>query len=169
MYPCSFAGFCKDCESCDVSQASGYFDRTNYDVVSFYSRDYVQGEFSLTCKFSKICMKMFLTARKKVEEMIPIIRDDNDIELLVNRKDSRINNIIDMFVTSQAPIHILRGVEPNLRLGQRIKRFFEKSPAPDVPQCPAITNDRSIKNCINLAARKQMGDAILRYQDLKNN
>uniref|UniRef100_T1H127 Hexosyltransferase n=1 Tax=Megaselia scalaris TaxID=36166 RepID=T1H127_MEGSC len=36
MYPCKFAGFCKECESCDVSQSTGYFDRTNYDVVSFY-------------------------------------------------------------------------------------------------------------------------------------
>lgn len=44
MYPCKFAGFCKECESCDVSQSTGYFDRTNYDVVSFYSRDYVQGK-----------------------------------------------------------------------------------------------------------------------------
>lgn len=99
--------------------------------------------------------------------MIPIIRDDNDIELLVNRKDSKITNIVDMFVASRAPVHILRGVEPNLRLGQRIKRFFEKSPVPDVPKCPAI--DHNFKNCISLAARKQIGDAILRYRDLKNN
>lgn len=101
--------------------------------------------------------------------MIPIIRDDNDIELLVNRKDSKITNIVDMFVASHAPIHILRGVEPNLRLGQRIKHFFEKSPVPEVPKCPAMSNDHSIKKCVNLAARKQIGDAILRYQDLKNN
>lgn len=44
LYPCSFAKFCKDCESCDVSQSSGYFDKWNFDVTSFYSRDYVQGK-----------------------------------------------------------------------------------------------------------------------------
>lgn len=43
MYPCNFAHFCKECDNCDVSQAAGYFDSTNYDVVSFYSRDYVEG------------------------------------------------------------------------------------------------------------------------------
>lgn len=43
MYPCKYAHFCKECETCDVSQGSGYFDKTNFDVVSFYSRDYVQG------------------------------------------------------------------------------------------------------------------------------
>ncbi|XP_037826848.1 chondroitin sulfate glucuronyltransferase, partial [Lucilia sericata] len=42
MYPCKLAGFCKECETCDVSQSTGYFDKWNYDVISFYSRDYVQ-------------------------------------------------------------------------------------------------------------------------------
>lgn len=54
MYPCKFAGFCKECESCDVSQSSGYFDKANYDVVSFYSRDYVQGKFSMNSYISYI-------------------------------------------------------------------------------------------------------------------
>lgn len=69
-----------------------------------------------------------------------------------------------MFVASFAPVHILRGVEPHLRLGQRIKQFFDQSPTPEVPKCSS-----SFKSCISLAARKQIGDAILRYQDLKNN
>jgi chondroitin polymerizing factor len=45
QYPCKFTGLCNVCESCDVSQSGGYFDRHNYDVISFYSRDYVEGEF----------------------------------------------------------------------------------------------------------------------------
>lgn len=45
MYPCRLAHFCKQCESCDVSQSSGYFDKWNYDLIAFYSRDYVQGLF----------------------------------------------------------------------------------------------------------------------------
>lgn len=44
MYPCNMANFCKVCESCDVSQASGYFDQYNSDVVAFYGRDYVEGK-----------------------------------------------------------------------------------------------------------------------------
>lgn len=83
--------------------------------------------------------------------------------------DGEIKSIVDMFVASYAPVHILRGVEPNLRLGQRIKYFFDQSPAPEVPKCPAISTDHSNKHCISLAARKQIGDAILRYQDRENN
>jgi len=44
MYPCRWAQFCRECDTCDVSQSSGYFDRHNHDVIAFYSRDYVQGE-----------------------------------------------------------------------------------------------------------------------------
>lgn len=44
QYPCKFTTMCNACETCDVSQSSGYFDRHNYDVISFYSRDYVEGE-----------------------------------------------------------------------------------------------------------------------------
>lgn len=43
-YPCAYTNLCKECESCDVSQSGGYFDKHNYDVVSFYSRDYVDGK-----------------------------------------------------------------------------------------------------------------------------
>jgi chondroitin polymerizing factor len=44
QYPCKHTGLCSACENCDVSQSSGYFDRRNYDVISFYSRDYVEGK-----------------------------------------------------------------------------------------------------------------------------
>lgn len=43
MYPCRWTTLCKDCDTCDVGQNSGYFDRNNYDVIAFYSRDYVEG------------------------------------------------------------------------------------------------------------------------------
>lgn len=45
QFPCKETGLCSICENCDVSQSSGYFDQKNYDVISFYSRDYVDGEF----------------------------------------------------------------------------------------------------------------------------
>lgn len=45
MYPCLFTNLCKECDNCDVSQSSGYFDTENTDVISFYSRDYVEGKF----------------------------------------------------------------------------------------------------------------------------
>lgn len=43
MYPCKFANLCKECETCDVSQSAGYFDTENNDIITFYSRDYVNG------------------------------------------------------------------------------------------------------------------------------
>lgn len=43
-YPCLWTGLCRECATCDVGQHLGYFDRQNVDVISFYSRDYVEGE-----------------------------------------------------------------------------------------------------------------------------
>lgn len=45
-FACAWAGFCKECETCDVSGQAGYFDRYNSDVVAFYSQDYVDGEWN---------------------------------------------------------------------------------------------------------------------------
>ncbi|XP_046801365.1 chondroitin sulfate glucuronyltransferase [Lucilia cuprina] len=180
MYPCKLAGFCKECESCDVSQSTGYFDKWNYDVISFYSRDYVQ-------------------ARKLVETSLPITRTDNDIEQLLTRADKTINNILDMFVSSQLPVHMLRGVEPNLRYGTAIKNFIDKNYENNnidnnnnnIPKCmlnddeqnsidtadydtnrrSGASDSRSSRieqhrhKCIHLASRKQIGDSIIRYED----
>lgn len=44
QFPCKFTQLCSVCETCDVSQSGGYFDRHNFDIISFYSRDYVEGE-----------------------------------------------------------------------------------------------------------------------------
>ncbi|XP_058975095.1 chondroitin sulfate glucuronyltransferase [Musca domestica] len=172
MYPCKLAGFCKECETCDVSQSTGYFDKWNYDIVSFYSRDYVQ-------------------ARKLIEAAVPITRSDNDIERLLTRPDKNINNVLDMFVASQLPVHILRGVEPNLRYGGAIKNFIDRQSyeTKPIPKCPLETGDEVVAvgdpanakersstrttttkdegehKCIHLASRKQIGYAIIRYED----
>ncbi|XP_075156017.1 chondroitin polymerizing factor [Haematobia irritans] len=164
MYPCKLAGFCKECETCDVSQSTGYFDKWNYDIISFYSRDYVQ-------------------ARKLVEASVPITRSDQNIEQLLSRADQSIKHVLDMFVSSQLPVHILRGVEPNLRYGNSIKNVVDRQSYDDfksIPKCPldngdpadienlqprGDTSDVSRHKCIHLASRKQIGDAIIRYED----
>lgn len=43
-YPCKYTKLCRECETCDVSQSAGYFDQENADIISFYSRDYVNGK-----------------------------------------------------------------------------------------------------------------------------
>lgn len=45
-YPCGYTGLCRECATCDVGQHLGYFDRRNVDVIAFYSRDYVEGEWN---------------------------------------------------------------------------------------------------------------------------
>ncbi|XP_054728501.1 chondroitin sulfate synthase 2 [Anastrepha obliqua] len=171
MYPCRLAHFCKECESCDVSQGTGYFDKWNYDLTAFYSRDYVQ-------------------ARKLIESTLPITRSDNDIEQLLSRTDQTITTILDMFVASQLPVHILRGTEPNLRYGNEIRNYINSGG--NILKCPALddgahrlsneipqrydalrpevdtANDEAglhSRKCIHLASRKQIGDAIIRYED----
>ncbi|XP_036318261.1 chondroitin sulfate synthase 2 [Rhagoletis pomonella] len=174
MYPCRLAHFCKECESCDVSQSTGYFDKWNYDLTSFYSRDYVQ-------------------ARKMIESTLPITRSDNDIEQLLARTDQTITTILDMFVASKLPVHILRGTEPNLRYGIAIRSHTNSGG--DILKCPALREynklyhisneipqrydaaqpesdttadtaaDMQRRKCIHLASRKQIGDAIIRFED----
>ncbi|KAH8314021.1 hypothetical protein KR067_012828 [Drosophila pandora] len=149
MYPCRWAQFCKECDTCDVSQSSGYFDRHNHDVISFYSRDYVQ-------------------ARKLLHPQgLPIIRSDLDIDQLLmptegpDTRPAGVESILDMFVAAQHSVHILRGVEPNLRFGQDVRNYLARGGTlpPEVPErCGR-------EKCIHLASRKQIGDAIIRYED----
>lgn len=139
-YPCKWTGFCKECDACDVGQGYGYFDRGNYDVVAFYSRDYVE-------------------ARKKLEGSIPIVRSDNDIRSLLFRSSRDINSIVDIFTKSQIPIHILRAIEPNLRFGESLSYYLSK--VENIPQCLA---EDSIK-CIRFASKKQIGGGVLNYED----
>ncbi|KAH8293342.1 hypothetical protein KR018_007670 [Drosophila ironensis] len=149
MYPCRWAQFCKECDTCDVSQSSGYFDRHNHDVIAFYSRDYVQ-------------------ARKLLHPQgLPIIRSDLDIDQLLLPTDAsktrpaNVESILDMFVAAQHSVHILRGVEPNLRFGQDVRNFLARGGSlPD-----EMPEQCGREQCIHLASRKQIGDAIIRYED----
>ncbi|XP_030381520.1 chondroitin sulfate synthase 2 isoform X2 [Scaptodrosophila lebanonensis] len=145
MYPCRWAHFCKECETCDVSQSTGYFDRRNHDVIAFYSRDYVQ-------------------ARKLLDPQgLPIVRSDLDIELLLTapQRPSGVKSILDMFVAAQHNVHILRGAEPNLRFGLAVRNYIERAGDLQELQPPEECEDQ----CIHLASRKQIGDAIIRYED----
>ena len=135
----------------------------------------------------RISIKLFSlsrTARKSLETILPITRSDTDIEQLLQRAPKNLNTILDMFVAAKLPIHILRGVEPNLRFGVSIRNFIESiSNMADIPQCMApgdINNENadlnaqerwgesamgSKRKCIHLASRKQIGDALIRYED----
>ncbi|XP_055614160.1 chondroitin sulfate glucuronyltransferase [Uranotaenia lowii] len=145
MYPCGWTGLCKQCEGCDVGQSSGYFDRANYDVISFYSRDYVE-------------------ARKALEQQLPIVRSDRDIINLVNyTEDQGIRNIADLFVrASGTKIHMLRGIEPNLRFGRVMENFL----ATDIEGEQLMSlrcEEHDHERCIRIASKKQIGDVLVQY------
>ncbi|EDW62593.2 chondroitin sulfate synthase 2 [Drosophila virilis] len=147
LYPCNWAHFCKECDTCDISQSSGYFDRQNHDVIAFYSRDYVQ-------------------ARKLLDHLgLPIMRSDLDIEQLLLQAPQRpagVESILDMFVAAQHTVHILRAVEPHLRFGLAVRSHLARGGSLP-PTLPADGCGR--QQCIHLASRKQIGDAIIRYED----
>lgn len=139
-YPCKLTSLCKECDSCDVGQGYGYFDRGNYDVVAFYSRDYVE-------------------ARKKLESVVPIVRSDHDIRSLLFRSSRDVNSIVDIFIKSQIPIHILRAVEPNLRFGESLSQYLLH--VDELSEC--VADDSS--KCLRLASKKQIGSAVLNYEE----
>lgn len=92
---------------------------------------------------------------------MPIVRTDNDIELLVNRLDKSVKNILDMFVKSKMSLHVLRAIEPNLRFGTTATELIAKTKeAP--PVCPYWNTD-SADQCVHIFSRKQIGDILIKF------
>lgn len=153
MYPCGWTRQCKECDGCDVGQSSGYFDHANYDVVSFYSRDYVE-------------------ARKLLEQRLPIVLSDRDIGNLVNytmetSSVDRIENVVELFVKADTKIHVLRGIEPNLRLGRAMENFLNHDPDGEALMrlhCEETHQER----CVRIASKKQIGDVLVQYANSKS-
>jgi chondroitin polymerizing factor len=162
MYPCKYTHLCKECDGCDVAQSTGYFDRNNYDIVSFYSRDYVDGEcFTGNQKFSDLNLSIkLIVARKKLEFSVPIVRSDRDIANLLNRKNQEVNNVVDIFLASKHSVHLLRAIEPTLRFGSGILKYLDSNPDDELPKCEFF-NTTSECRCINLASRKQIGEIVV--------
>ncbi|XP_053678728.1 chondroitin sulfate synthase 2 [Anopheles nili] len=149
MYPCEWTGLCKPCENCDVGQSSGYFDRANYDVVSFYSNDYVQ-------------------IRKQLEHVLPIARTDRDIVNLLSTNSTQhagngtMGNLLELFTRSDSKIHVLRAIEPNLRFGRSISNYLANDPYGErfaKLRCP----DADQRKCIRIASKKQIGEVFVQY------
>jgi hypothetical protein len=54
----------------------------------------------------------------------------------------------------------LRAVEPTLRFGMGLEKFLEKIPGETLPKCEYFNTSIDWR-CINLASRKQLGEAIV--------
>lgn len=105
---------------------------------------------------------LLFAARKLLEPQVPIVRTDNDIELLVNRLDRSVKNVLDMFVHSKIALHVLRAIEPNLRFGATVKELIAKTK--EVPICPYWNaNDGGADQCVHIFSRKQIGDVLMKY------
>ncbi|EAA13433.5 AGAP001050-PA [Anopheles gambiae str. PEST] len=149
MYPCEWTGLCKLCENCDVGQSSGYFDHDNYDVVSFYSNDYV-------------------LARKKLEALLPIVRNDKDILNFISTISSHysnptISNIADLFTQSNNKMHVLRAIEPNLRFGRSVINSLSKDHSGKQISEFRCSKQKEKNKCIKVASKKQIGEVFVQY------
>ncbi len=91
---------------------------------------------------------------------MPIIRKDSDIINLKSRKHQDVVKVIDIFVKAQTAVHILRAVEPTLRLGQHVDQFLDKIDGQSIPKCAFLNTSQDYK-CINLASKKQIGEAVV--------
>lgn len=96
-----------------------------------------------------------------MESLVPIVRSDNHIESILHREDQSITNILDLFIKSNSGIHVMRAIEPNLRLGRIIKNHLNTTNS--IPRCEFWDTDQSSK-CLRIASRKQIGDALIKYQ-----
>lgn len=71
-------------------------------------------------------------------------------------------NILDLFIKSNSGIHVMRAIEPNIRFGRTIKNYLNTTQS--VPRCEHWNTDENRK-CTRIASRKQIGDALIKYQD----
>ncbi|CAH1960940.1 unnamed protein product [Acanthoscelides obtectus] len=81
----------------DVNKNTGHFDNEEYKYISFYGKDYVY-------------------ARKKCQNVIPLIRIDNDISNLLNDDHIHKGHIFEMFIKYQEKLHCMRATEMSLKI-----------------------------------------------------
>lgn len=96
-----------------------------------------------------------------MESLVPIVRNDNLIDTILHREDQSVRNILDLFIKSNSGIHVMRAIEPNIHLGRIVKNYLNTTNV--VPQCELWNTDQSSK-CVRIASRKQIGDALIKYQ-----
>ncbi|CAH0548750.1 unnamed protein product [Brassicogethes aeneus] len=81
----------------EVNKNIGHFDRDQYKYISFYGNDYVY-------------------ARKKFQNVIPLMRIDNDISKIIDEDTKNTGNIFEMFLKHHKTLHCMRATEMNLKV-----------------------------------------------------
>lgn len=102
-----------------------------------------------------------------MEHIIPVVRNDKDIVNFIKNQEANVTNfavhtIYSMFVR-MSDLHVLRGVEPGLRL-----RHEEKScqypTSVNGPTAAGIYHSCITSQAFNLGSRSQLAKLILEYQ-----
>ncbi|KAF2882280.1 hypothetical protein ILUMI_23900 [Ignelater luminosus] len=113
----------------EVNKNAGHFDRQNYKYVSFYGKDYI-------------------SARKRAQHEIPIIRTDNDIVQIIHNKNS--GNIFELFMKHSDNLHCMRATEKELKI-----KYYEE------------TNNDEQENLF-FGTKAQLAKLLLNNQDKMN-
>jgi len=131
-------------EQMDINKNYGHYDSMNTDLISFYATDYIAGNFtyvpdtafaSASRKSSLLILKLrslLIPAREKIKDKLPVVTSDKDIDHFLPLMSAPtlasnstgflgnlvINKLYSLFVRA-SDVHILRAVEPSLRLRYR--------------------------------------------------
>ncbi|XP_015920966.1 chondroitin sulfate synthase 2 [Parasteatoda tepidariorum] len=125
-------------DNVEIKKDLGHFDTESYEHASFYLSDY-------------------LVIRKQLENTIPMIKTDKDL-----KNELLYTSHLDLFeIFVQSKLHVMRGVEPDLRI-----RF-------KFDMCDLESNVATYQECLhireqNLGTKSQMAAQILSHADHDN-
>ncbi|XP_071454752.1 chondroitin sulfate synthase 2 [Hetaerina americana] len=147
----------------DVNKSYGHFDSFDVEHLSFYAKDY-------------------LTARKKIEDEVPLVRNDKDVSRGHGMTTKDYPSLYSMFVKA-SQLHMLRGVEPSLRLwhplshvpGQSVvspEKYGGQGNGMILPNCKPTLPVNVFSECLlhsdlSLGTRAQLGSLLLQYREQK--
>lgn len=100
----------------DINKKYGHYDVNSARHISFYLKDYMTGKHHFLSLFFMFWIFLYLInlARRKVEQQMPIIKADRDLP--APSVSQPYSSIYSLFVQKMEEIHVLRAVEPVLRL-----------------------------------------------------
>lgn len=104
----------------DINKNNGHFDREEYRYVSFYSKDYVNGN---NIKKQISLNLYYVLVRKKHQLELPIVRVDADIGAIIAHYENYTSNIFEMFVKYGRDLHPMRATEMGLKV-----KYYEAPP-----------------------------------------
>lgn len=94
---------------------------------------------------------------------MPIVKKDKDIDNLLQLPNPEVTRVIDIFIKSSSKIHVLRAIEPNLRLGSTFANHLAKTN--QLEQCVEDAEDAN--KCLRFGSKKQICESVVQYEDVQ--